>query len=174
MVSKMGLVKKISRLQAKLHVSNHPQSTPVRNLSNVSASSSMASFNQSFSSPPLSPVSSLGSNDVPSKNSTQSMDSDDNVSLSSASGCQDFSIPKLWRPTIMACITANSVEDQKKLLTLSIRNEIIRDLVTQMYAFSPKPDRAFCSKVAKELVKKHPFMKDSGTSVSGYVCLHRM
>lgn len=146
----------------------------MRNLSNVSASSSMASFNQSFSSPPLSPVSSLGSNDVPSKNSTQSMDSDDNVSLSSASGCQDFSIPKLWRPTIMACITANSVEDQKKLLTLSIRNEIIRDLVTQMYAFSPKPDRAFCSKVAKELVKKHPFMKDSGTSVSGYVCLHRM
>lgn len=69
----------------------------------------------------------------------------------------------------MACITAKSVEDQKKLLTVSIRNEIVRDLVTQMYAFKPKPDRAYCSTVAKELVKKYPFMKDSGMSVTGYV-----
>lgn len=69
----------------------------------------------------------------------------------------------------MACIKAKSVEEQKKLLTVSIRNEVVHDLVTQMYAFRPKPDRAYCTTVAKELVKKYPFMKDSGTSVTGYV-----
>ena len=72
----------------------------------------------------------------------------------------------------MACIEATSVEDQKKLLTISVRNEIVRDLVTQMFAFQPKPDRVFCGTVAKELVKKFPFMKDSGTSVTGYVSLN--
>lgn len=69
----------------------------------------------------------------------------------------------------MACITAKSVEDQKML---SIWNEIVCDLVTQMYAFKPKPDRGFCSTVAKELVKKYPFMKDSGMSITGYVSFH--
>ena len=71
----------------------------------------------------------------------------------------------------MACTTAESVDEQKKLLTMSIRNEIVWDLVTQMFAFKAKLDRVFCGTVAKELVKKYPFMKDSGMTTSDYVSL---
>lgn len=120
-----------------------------------------------------SPVPSFSSSDPASRNSTAPYNSDDSTLLTSASGlCHDFSIPQLWRPTIMACITAKSVEEQKKLPMVSIWNEIVRDLFTQMYAFKPKPDRVYCTRVAKELGKKYPFMKDSGTSVSGYVSFH--
>ena len=69
----------------------------------------------------------------------------------------------------MGCIRAGSTEDQKKMLTPSIRNEIVRDLVSQMYAVKLKPDRAFCTLVAKSLVKKYQFLKDTGENVSGYV-----
>ena len=69
----------------------------------------------------------------------------------------------------MACIQAPSIEEKKKNLTVSIRGEISRDLVTQMYAFKQKPDRSFCTYVAKCLVKKYPFMMDTGRNVSGYV-----
>ena len=68
----------------------------------------------------------------------------------------------------MACIKA-APEEQKRMLTPSIRNEIVRDLVTQMYAIRQKPDRALCTLVAKSLAKKYPFMKDVGENVSGYV-----
>lgn len=46
---------------------------------------------------------------------------------------------------------------------------MVRDLVTQMYAVSQNPSRQNCTEVAKKLVKKYPFMKDEGASVSGYV-----
>lgn len=72
----------------------------------------------------------------------------------------------------MQCINASSPADQKKLLTSSVRGEIARDLVTQMHAFkAKKTDWAFCTTVAKLLVKKYPFMKDAGKNVSGYVSL---
>ncbi len=69
----------------------------------------------------------------------------------------------------MTCISAASAEEKCKLLTTATRNEIVRDLVTQMYAHTSKPDRPFCTVVAKSLVKKYPFMKDAGRNVSGYV-----
>ena len=69
----------------------------------------------------------------------------------------------------MQCINASTTAEQKKLLTHSLRGEIARDLVTQMHSFKSKPDRAFCTTVAKLLVKKYPFMKDAGKNVSGYV-----
>ena len=97
---------------------------------------------------------------------------DDSVSVASSTSSikrKDFVIPDLWRPSIMTCIQAPTLEEQKKLLTSSVRGEISRDLVTQMHAFKTKPDRAFCTLVAKSLVKKYPFMKDSGRNVSGYV-----
>ena len=68
----------------------------------------------------------------------------------------------------MACIRA-ATEEQKKMLTPAIRNKIVCDLVTQMYAIKLKPDRAFCTLVSKSLIKKYPFMKDTGDNVSGYV-----
>lgn len=69
----------------------------------------------------------------------------------------------------MECINAPSDAEKKKYLTSSIRGEISRDLVTQMHAFMAKPDRPFCTSVAKSLIRKYPFMKDAGKSVSGYV-----
>lgn len=69
----------------------------------------------------------------------------------------------------MSCIRATDEEEQKKMLTPSIRNEIVRDLVTQMYTVKPKPDRAFCTLVAKSLMQKYTFMKDTGPNVCGYV-----
>ena len=69
----------------------------------------------------------------------------------------------------MQCINATTPGEQKKLLTSSVRGELSCDLVTQMHAFKAKPDRAFCTTVAKLLVKKYPFVKDAGKNVSGYV-----
>lgn len=98
-------------------------------------------------------------------------DSDDAVSVGSSSSTvrPDFNIPDIWRPSIMASVNARSEEDKKLGLTAAVRNEIVRDLVTQMYAYNAKPDRAFCTKVAKLLIKKYSYMKDVGTNVSGYV-----
>ena len=99
-------------------------------------------------------------------------ESDDTMSLASSSSSitrKEFTIPDLWRPTIMSCIKAPTVDEQKKMLTTTVRNEISRDLVTQMYSQKQRPDRAFCTLVAKSLVKKYPFMIDTGKNVSGYV-----
>ena len=105
-----------------------------------------------------------------------SPESDDTMSVASsvassasALGRAQFIIPATWRPSVMACINAATEEDQRRLLTTAIRNEIVRDLVTQMYACNPRPDRAFCTVAARSLVKKYHFMKDVGTNVSGYV-----
>ena len=208
MVSKIGLIKKICRLQGKVNLSSafyfllkfilipsvmqvteHHDSTaasignPTASdyIANISTTESITYLSSSDSTANLSttdstfsraqsPLSPLSCNSADDQ--TQFMNSDDNVSLSSASGLSNsFKILTLWRPTIMACTTAESVDEQKKLLTMSIRNEIVRDLVTQMFAFKPKPDRVFCGTVAKELVKKYPFMKDSGLTTSGYVSM---
>jgi len=48
-------------------------------------------------------------------------------------------------------------------LTVNIRNEIVRDLVTQMYAMKKNPDKDFCTTVAK------PLVEDNGRNVTGYV-----
>ena len=83
----------------------------------------------------------------------RSPETDDTVSIaSSASNIQsDLKIPDLWRPSVMQCINAPTPAEQKKLLTHSLRGEISRDVVTQMHAFKSKPDRAFCTTVAKLL-----------------------
>ena len=69
----------------------------------------------------------------------------------------------------MACINQPDEDQQKRALIPSVRNEIVRDLVVQLYAFTPKPQRAFCTKVAEMLVRRYPFMRDTGKKVSGYV-----
>ena len=54
-------------------------------------------------------------------------------------------------------------------MTISVHNEIVPDLVTQDVCLPAKARQGFCGTVAKQLVKKFPFMKDSGISVTGYV-----
>ena len=71
----------------------------------------------------------------------------------------------------MSCLSASTEDEMCRLLTISIRNEIVRDLVTQMFAIQTKPDRAFCTTVAKSLVKKYPLLKDNGRNVTGYVSI---
>ena len=50
-----------------------------------------------------------------------------------------------------------------------VRNEIVRVLATQMFCYNPKPQKEFCTVVAKNLIARYPFMKDTGEKVSGYV-----
>ena len=58
---------------------------------------------------------------------------------------------------------------RSRALVPKIRNEIVRDLVSQMFSFDSKPQKEFCTQVAKLLVKKYTFMQDVGQKVSGYV-----
>ena len=48
-----------------------------------------------------------------------------------------------------------------KKLNPDIRNEIVRDVVTHMYAYVDKPSTGFINNVAKMLVEKYPFVSDS-------------
>lgn len=114
-------------------------------------------------------VSSPSTSGYPS--SLSRVDSDDSLSLaSSASGSKPcFRIPDYWPPAIMECIDQASLEEQKRALNPSIRNEIIRALGTHMFSHNPRPTKAFCTEVARMLVKKYPFMQDVGKKESGYV-----
>ena len=71
----------------------------------------------------------------------------------------------------MHAVNAHDESEQRRRLTPDVRNAIVRDLVTTMYAVKPKPDKEFCSKIAKRLTEKYPFMRDAGTNVSGYVSI---
>ena len=103
--------------------------------------------------------------------------SDDNVSLSSATSLNKkmsttaFQIPDTWRPSIMQCLRKETDEERRLELDTSRRNEVVRDLVTQMFAIDPKP---FAALVAKKIVRKYPFMRDIGDKVSGYVSFFRV
>ena len=81
-----------------------------------------------------------------------------------------FKIPENWRPSIKACLSAQDDLKKRQLLTDKVRNEIVRDLVTTMYTYQPtKPSKEFCTKVAKMLVYKYPFLKDYRATATGYV-----
>ena len=69
----------------------------------------------------------------------------------------------------MECLNAKCDVEKRKKLTPSVRNEIVRDLVTTMYAYMPNPNKAFCTMVAKLLVESYSFLKDVGANVTGYV-----
>ena len=90
-------------------------------------------------------------------------------SASSVSLTKKFKILDTWRPLIMACINAMDDEENRRRLTSDVRNYIVRDLVTTMFSYVPKPSKEFCTLVAKRLVQKYKFMMDTGTNVSGYV-----
>lgn len=71
----------------------------------------------------------------------------------------------------MECIEQQSLEEQKRALNPSIRNEITRALGTHMFSYNPKHNKAFCTEVARMLVKKYPFMRNTGKKESGYVSI---
>ena len=114
-------------------------------------------FTSSFSR--ISPQSSVG---YPS--SLSRVDSEDAISVASSSSASksSFRIPDYWPPAIMECIEQPTVEEQKRTLNTSIRNEITRALGTHLFSYNPNPTKAFCTEVARMLVKRYPFMKDTG------------
>lgn len=91
-----------------------------------------------------------------------SVTSDDNESASSSSNStiSVCIIPDHWRPEVEECIKG-------RCLTDSARSEIIRVLVTQLFASSRKPTRDDCNCHARKLILKYPFMKDD--MGNGYV-----
>ena len=91
------------------------------------------------------------------------------ISSSSSNDPDMFTLTQSWRPSVMNAISGKDEHEQRKQLTPDVRNAIVRDLITTMYAYMSKFNKSFCTKVAKALVKKYSFMKDVGTGVSGYV-----
>lgn len=122
----------------------------------------------SNTSTPVSPQSTFGSD--MSGSTLPAYTSDDNVSISSASGqgnSKQFVISESWPPTIMQCIKLKSDDERKRDLVPSVRIEIVR-VLANMFCHDPNP-KEFCTKVAKLLVKTYNFMRDVGEHVSGYV-----
>lgn len=72
----------------------------------------------------------------------------------------------------MDCIQKDTEQEQRQTLIPTIRNEIVRDLVAQMFSYNSNPQKEFCANVAQMLVRKYEFMADKGHKVSGYVSLH--
>ena len=117
----------------------------------------------------------------PSTSSRQSHDDQDTGSISSicstssgvtqpsTSASKKFSLPDTWRPGIMYAINGEGDAEQRKRLSPTLRKEIVRDLVSTMYAHMSQPNKEFCTQVAKQLVHRYPFMRDVGTNVTGYV-----
>ena len=120
---------------------------------------------------------------IPSTSSRRSSDEHETASISSlssagtsagtpgpsANATKKFSLPDTWRPGIMYAIEGEGDAEQRKRLTPDIRNAIVRDLVSTMYAHMSQPNKEFCTRVAKLLIQKYSFMKDVGTNVTGYV-----
>ena len=120
---------------------------------------------------PATPVSPTNPLDSESSGSTVAVsESEDNVSISSASGLRkQFSIPNSWPPVIQACIDKKTDEARKLELVPTVRSEIVRVLSNAMFCSDPNPKKEFCTRVAKQLVKKYKFMTDLGEGVTGYV-----
>ena len=75
-----------------------------------------------------------------------SVESDDSSIASSASSYA-FNIPDKWRPSIMECIDAPTAPESRRLLTPSVRNEIVHDIVTQMYMVWSQPTSNNCAEL---------------------------
>ena len=129
-------------------------------------------------SPPGSVVSGISVNeDMGSAASTSSVEPRSVSPLPGPSGMKKFVLPDSWRPSIMHAIKASTEAEKRKRLSPDVRNEIVRDVVSTMYAYRSQPNKEFCTHVAKQLVEKYSFMRDAGTNVTGHVsfctCMYR-
>ena len=137
-------------------------------------------MDQRTQSPPLTPPPMLSPSATGSAPSVSGSDDGSSIASSASAlgrikpGSNGFKIPDMWRPSIMAVLKDFSANDicKAKELTNELRSEILRDLVTQMYACCEKIQKSFCTDVAKKLIAKYPFMRDRGEGVTGYVSLY--
>ena len=132
-------------------------------------------FHQAQSPLPVTPRSSRSPFSPTPSPLLPTVESDDAMSIASTVSGVDkciFQLSQYWPPSIMACIDQPTEEGQRLALGPLVHNEIVRTLATQMFCYTPKPQKGFCTEVAKMLVKKYPFMTDVGERVSGYVSIH--
>ena len=83
-------------------------------------------------------------------------------SISSASNRDIIIILDHWRPEVEECL-------RKTKLTPNARQEMVRTVVSQLFARHSRPDKSDCEKVARQMILKYPFTKDD--KGSGYVSL---
>lgn len=122
---------------------------------------------------PSSVVSGMSFNeDMGSAASTSSVGPRSVSPLAGPSGMKKFVLPDSWRPSIMHAIKASTEAEKRKRLTPDVRNEIVRDVVSTMYAYMSQPNKEFCTQVAEQLMEKYSFMRDVGTNVTGYVSFY--
>lgn len=143
--------------------------SPLSSASQPRRHSSLSSPTDLSPASPFSPSHSRSLLSPPPRTSTSTCESDDAISMASSASTAKFALPKFWPPAIQACIDMPSDEDRGRAMGPLIRNEVVRVLATQMFCYTMKPSKVFCTEVSKMLVKKYPFMKDKGERVSGYV-----
>ena len=83
--------------------------------------------------------------------SASTHESDDTMSVASsasASNSQKFALPQFWSPLIQACINMPSDEERSLAMGPLIRNEVVRVVGTQIFCYTMKPNRAFCTDIS--------------------------
>ena len=77
----------------------------------------------------------------------------------------NYCLPKCFSSTVMESLEKNSMEP-------NIRSAFTRELIVHMTSYGVRPSTNFCSVVARKVVLKYPFLRDSVGS--GYVstCMH--
>ena len=121
--------------------------------------------------PPQTPPSPVSRQSCNTDQDAASTSSSCSVKGSATNGTKRFTLPDTWRPSIMYAINGEGDTERRKRLTPEMRKEIVRDTVSTMFAHTSRPNKEFCTDVAKQLVRKYPFMKDVGTNVTGYVSI---
>ena len=89
-------------------------------------------------------------------------------SVSTASASKEVEIPDNWEPDIQKYLHNQSIN-------CKIRHRMIRVLVERMFSKYPKPSRANCEELARNLVAKYPFLKDDyGNRYVSYTQMHTL
>lgn len=98
----------------------------------------------------------------PGPSSPTSPGSISSISTTPSRASNKVRLPDFWREETQECLDEGILDEV-------CRGDITRTLVTLLNAkFGPKPGRARCEDLARQLILKYPFAKDD--LGSGYVC----
>ena len=74
-----------------------------------------------------------------------------------------YTLPKAFSSTVMGAL-------QKKEMEAKIRSAFVRELLVHMTSYGSRPSLNFCSLVARRIVLKYPFLRDSiGNGYVSYI-----
>lgn len=74
----------------------------------------------------------------------------------------NYSLPKCFSSTVMESLEKKSMEPK-------VRSAFTRELIVHMTSYGIRPSSNFCSAVARRIILKYPFLRDSVGS--GYVSI---